>query len=487
MSNINLLPEELRRREQKELEHLAKQKRFERIELNRPLPVQQAIKKESDKPKKSWLKEFFGMRVKKTAVPLQSPEPIAKSSWDFDLLAASKKKKFNYKFGAKPQEFTKAAYAGPQEQHPVRPQPAQPQPPRGVQPAAPRAQNGFFQQPPRPPMPPAAPYKTYAKPKEKKSFWSWLFARKPKEPKPALAPKPIIAAAPLPPKPAPAPRPVAAAAPIKKEQRDSWWKIFHGLFTSSKKKNISGLHIAGEHAKVIAAPAPAFRPQNGHKPEIKPAQPVAKPIQPSYHQAPPAQPSALQINLAKLPPAIHKRCEPSFALMMLIFIAAWILPILAIYGCSIFISQQQNKINSQIAQEEQKMSQLNVQLSPYQQKQGQLDTFNGRLSSLKLLLDNQNTWGTFFQLLEKYTLDDVYYREMSAQADGQMSLSALATSYQKAAEQTAAFSGAGEFVKKVEVNEAKEINDEKTGQVMINFQPRLDISEGIFNKNWQMK
>ena len=485
MSNINLLPEELRRREQKELEHLAKQKRVERIELNRPLPVQQAIKKESDKPKKSWLKEFFGTRAKKTAVPLQSPQPLAKSSLDLDLLAASRKKQFNYKFGAKPQDFTKAAYAGPQERHPVRPQPLQPQP---LQPAAPRPQNGFFPQPqpPRPAMP-LAPYKTYAKPKEKKSFWAWLFAKKPKAPKPAPIAKPVAVPAPLPPRPAPAPHPIAVPALAKKEPRDSWWKILHGLFTSSKKKNISGLHLAGEHARVMAAPTPAFRPHNGHKPEMKPAQPMAKPVQPGYHQAPPVQPSAVRINLAKLPPAKPEYREPSFALKMLIFIAAWILPMLAVYGCSALIKQQQSKIDSQIAQEEQKMSQLNAQLSPYWQKRAQLDAFSGRLSSLKLMLDNQNTWGTFFEQLEKYTLDDVYYREMSAQSDGQMSLSALAPSYQKAAEQAAVFSGAGGFVQDMKVNEAKEANDEKTGQVMINFQPRLNLSEGIFNKNWQMK
>lgn len=481
MSNINLLPEELRRREQKELEHLAKQKRVERIELNRPLPVQQALKKESDKPKKSWFKEFFGTRAKKTALPSQAPQPIAKSSFDMDLLAASKKKQFNYRFGGKPQEFTKAAYAGAQEQHPLRPQQPQPRPQQQWQPrpAAPRPQNGFFQpQPPRPMMPPA-PYKTYVKSEQKKplekkkSFWAKLFARKPKAPKPLPAPKPVVAPTPQPPKPLPRPQPVMVAKPAKKESRDSWWKIFHGLFTFSKKKNISGLHVAGEHTRVMAAPAPVYRPQNGSRPEIKPAQP-------SYHQAPPLQHPAVQVNFAKLPPIHH---EPNFALLMLIFVAAWILPALAIYGCSVFMNQQQSKIDSQIAQEEQKISQLGEQLSPYLEKQAQLDNFNSRLSTLKSLLQNQNSWTVFFTLLEKYTLDDVYYRQLSASASGQMSLSAMAPDYQKAAEQTAVFSGAGDFVKEVKVNEAKEANDEKVGQVMINFQPRLDLSPGIFNKN----
>ena len=478
MANINLLPEELRRREQKELEHLAKQRRIERIELNRPLPVQQALKKESDKPKRSWLKEFFGTRPKKAALPFQTPPAVFKSSFDMDLLAASKKKQFNYKFGAKPQEFTKAAYAGPREQHPARPQPQQPWP-RPAQPAPARPQNGFFQQqPPRPAMPPA-PYKTYAKPAEKKSFWARLFARKPQAPKPMPLPKPAAIPASLPPRPLPAPMP-ALVKPIKKEPRDSWWKIFHGLFTSSKKKNVAGLHLVGEHARIMAGPAPVYRPQNGHRPDIKP-------VQPSYHQAPPVQPSAMRINLAKLPPARQEQREPSFALLLLIFVAAWILPALAIYGCFSFINYQQVKVEAQITQAQKQKVELNSQLSPYLRQQGQLDVFNGRLAALGSLIKNQNTWQTFFNLLEKYTLDDVYYRELSAEAGGPMSLSAMAPSYQLAAEQTAVFSGAGEFVKAVKVNEAKEANDEKVGRVMVNFQPRLNIFEGIFNKNWEMK
>jgi cell division protein FtsL len=474
MPNINLLPEELRRREQKELEHLAKQRRVERIGLNRPLPMQQALKKESDKPKRSWLKEFFGIRQKPVALPLQTPPPVAKSSFNPDLLAASKKKQFNYRFGVKPPEFTKAAYAGASEQHPVRPQPQQPQPQWQPRPAAPRQQNGFFQPSPRSAMPPA-PYKTYAKPKEKKSFWAWLFVKKPKAPRPMPIPKPAVLAAPVPSRPMPAFRPQlpAPAKPIKKEPRDSWWKIFRGLFTVSKKKNISGLHMAGEHTRVMTAPTPAYRPQNGSRPEIKP-------VQPSYHQAPPLPHPAVQVNFAKLPPVHH---EPNFALLMLIFVAAWVFPVLIIYGGSTFINYQQAKLDTQLVQQQQEMSRLNNQLSPYLSKQTRLDTFNGRLAVLKSLLQNQNSWTAFFTLLEKYTLDDVYYRQLSASADGQLSLSAMAPDYQKAAEQTAVFSGAGDFVKEVKVNEAKEINDEKVGQVMINFQPRLYLLEGIFNKN----
>ena len=470
MSNINLLPEELRQREQKELERLAKQRRVEKVELNRPLPVQQAIKKESDKPKKSWLKEFFGARPPKASPLVQTPAPVAKSSFDVDLLAASKKKQFNYKFGGKPQDFTKAGYAGVPERHPARPQPQQWQP-RVAQPAAPRPQNGFYQQQqPRPAVPPA-PYKTYAKPELKKSFWSKLFAKKPKAPKlpkPIPAPKPVIAPMPQPPKPAPAP-----VKPIKKEPRDSWWKIFPGLFSSSKKKNLSDLHLAGESARIMPAPAPVRHQANGHKPEIKPAQP-------SYHQAPPLQHSAVQVNLAKLPPAHH---EPNFALMLIIFIGAWIFPVLLIYGSYTLMNYQQNKVDAQIAQQQQEMIRLSSQLSPYLLQQAQLDAFNGRLAALKSLLQNQNSWGPFFTLLEKYTLDDVYYRSLAADADGQVSLSAMAPTYQKVAEQTAVFSGAGDFIKDVKVNEAKEANDEKTGQVMINFLPRLDLAEGIFNNN----
>lgn len=467
MSNINLLPEELRRREQKEMEHLTKQRRVEKIELNRPLPVQQAIKKESDKPKKSWLKELFGVRSKPTAPLVSLPAPIAKSSLDLDLLAASRKKKFNYKFGTKPPEFTKAGYAGAPEQHPVRPQVPQWQP-RPTQPIAPRPQNGFYQAPPRPAVPPA-PYKTYAKPAEKKSFWAKLFAPKPKAPKPAAVPAPVLSR-PIPPVRPPAP---VIAKPAKKEPRDSWWKIFHGLFTFSKKKDISKLHLAGERHRVIASPVPAPRQEGGQ-------QPTMKPPAPNYHQAPPLSHSAVHINLAKLPP---EQREPNFALLMLIFLAAWIVPALLVYGGSVFINQQQDKIETQLAQEQQRLTQFKSQLSPYWEKQTQTDAFNGRLAALKSLLQRQNSWDSFFNLLEKYTLDDVYYRQLSAEASGQLSLSAIAPDYQTVARQTAIFAGDESFVKNIKVNETSEVNDEKVGQVMINFQPRMYLQPGIFRKD----
>jgi len=472
MSNINLLPEELRRREQKELEHLAKQRRAEKIELNRPLPVQQAIKKESDKPKRSWFRDIFGVRPEKKVPPTAMPHPIAKSSLDMDLLAASKKKKFNYKFGGKPEEFIKAGYAGPSEQHPARPQPPQPKwQPRPVQPIVSRAPNGFFKQSAPAPATPPAPYKMYAKPVEKQSFWAKLFAKKQKPPRPIVPPKPT--AKPQPPLPAPLP-PARPPQPPKKEPRDSWWKILHGLFTFSKKKNISGLHVAGERQKIAAVSAPFQHPNGGQKPEIRPARP-------SYHQAPPPARPAIQINLAKLPPEHH---EPNFALLLLIFIAAWILPALLVYGCVYFISQQQAGIDQQLAQEQQRLNQLNAQLSPYLIKQERLDAFNSRLLALKLLLQRQNSWDNFFTLLEKYTLDEVYYRQLSAEAGGQMSLSAIAPDYQAAARQTAVFAGDEGFAKEIKVNESREINDEKVGRVMVNFLPRMYLQPGVFNKDW---
>lgn len=487
MSNINLLPEELRRREQKELEHLAKQRKVERVELNRPLPVQQGLKKESDKPKRSWLKGIFGTRAKQTAVPVKMPQPVYKSSLDVDLLAASKKKQFNYKFGAKPQDFIKAGYAGQPEKHPVRPQPQQPLPqPRPLPPPAqPRA---VAMKPPAPPITPPAPLSTHIKPKAKNSFWASffsMFAKKPKAPKPITAPKIAAAPAPLPPRVTPAPVSVAAAKPAKKEPRDSWWKILHGLFSASKKKNVAGLHLTGEHADRLAAAAhpvavavPAPRPTNGHKQEIKPAP------QPGYHQTPPLGHSSVQVNFAKLP---HTPQEPNFAVVVLVFLAAWIFPVLIVFGCSGFISQQQNKINGQLAQEQRLMAELNSQLSPYLQKQIQLDVFNGRLAALRSLLQNQDSWDNFFLMLEKYTLDDVYYKELSAESGGAVSLSALAPTFEKAAEQTAVYNNAGDFVKEVKVNEAKEVNDEKSGRIMINFLPRLNLAEGVLNNSATVK
>ena len=65
------------------------------------------------------------------------------------------------------------------------------------------------------------------------------------------------------------------------------------------------------------------------------------------------------------------------------------------------------------------MNQLNDQLAPYLAQQDRLDNFNNRVLTLKTLLQKQNSWDNFFGLLETYTLDEVYYRQMSAEANGQ--------------------------------------------------------------------
>ena len=98
-------------------------------------------------------------------------------------------------------------------------------------------------------------------------------------------------------------------------------------------------------------------------------------------------------------------------------------------------------------------------------------------------------------LLERYTLDDVYYTEFTADTSGEFGLPAVASigsgpnleekianSYRKAAQQILAFKQATDFVKQIKVSDLEVISGDRAGVKGVKFEINLVLTDGVFNK-----
>jgi len=101
------------------------------------------------------------------------------------------------------------------------------------------------------------------------------------------------------------------------------------------------------------------------------------------------------------------------------------------------------------------------------------------------LLDSHIYWDTVFAKVEEQTIPDVYYLTMTANKNGQVVLSAIAKSYDAAARQIRAFELAPDFIKSVEVNEARVETqpDADLPVPIVSFDMNLLLVDGFIYKN----
>jgi hypothetical protein len=434
MANINLLPENMREQERKELSRSAKKPKIETIHLSRgqkrnPMsPVKP--------PKRSLWKRIFGNKKKKMPVPVRPHDKQIVPSAKIDLLNVHRKKQIKYK------------RAKPLKQKPV---------------------------------------------KRRKSFWSFMGPAK--SPIKMAPPAPVSGkhlVRPVPPRTPSAPhhdRPqkvVLKHAP-KKQKIKPARKPGIGLMARLRKifKPKKRPHTSQVTQKVSPVPTP--------KPVQKPAlapKPVSK-----FHMAPRSHKSSLDINLVpeELIVKKYQKNQKHIAYIVLAVIVPAMI-IASIYG---LIGVQQSSIEGKIAQ-----------LS--QDKQGLIDFINGfqnirqknirlqdKLLSLDKMLDEHVYWTKFFSLLERYTLDQVYYTEFTADTSGKFLLPAVAAidsssgasvqdqvaeSYRKAAEQMVAFQQADDFVDSVQVNNLEIVSSDTAGIQGVKFELNVSLIGGVFNQ-----
>jgi len=240
-----------------------------------------------------------------------------------------------------------------------------------------------------------------------------------------------------------------------------------------------------------------------------PGKPLVMPVKPNqsnnsrpvvgvktkYHTAPKAEKSKIDINL--VPQELLFKTYPKNKQQIIGTILAILMPALIITAVYLTIDQQEKKIESNIAGLTENKNKLAAYINDFKGVQEKNIILQDKLLAINKLLTKHIYWTKFFGLLEKYTLDNVYYSEFTADTSGKFMLPAIAAigsgstieeqiadSYRKVAQQITAFEKASDFVKQVKVNNLEVVSGDKAGIKGVKFDINLTLNDGVFtNEN----
>jgi len=515
MPNINLLPDDLREAEEKELRQVAKKPIIEEVELSQVEEKDQA-KLKSDKPKVSWWKKIMGEAPKKavTVKKAESVEPVVPSMGS-DILKQARKQRISW---TKPKKQKKVK---------VR------QPVLGkVSPLIKPVEIKDYEKP-QPKLKEIEPVVRQEKrievqPKVKKKFRLW---GKPKMAKPKVMPVKMVE----PPKPVVPQVPKIEPIKIEKRGQVSIWQKLKDYF--SPRADVKSALKLKESDLSNRPPLPKL-PEIEPLPEIKPViskhkikpikkqkikpiklkvkkeswlskvnkwlmkqmqkQPMITPPPPSK-EAPEASKPKSKYHVVEEPmekrwggvnllPGMAEQKKMSSTTKTVGLSVAIIIPILLLVGWYFLIGFQEQLLEEKITMAEKQMEQAQSQIEAKRNLANKNAFLEKKMLAIKGLLDDHIYWTNFFNLLEKYTLDNVYYTDFSADISGQISLpavaggSSVADRYRTIAEQLEALKQADDFIKDVSVSEVALEATEGQGITGASFEIELTLVDGVFTQ-----
>ncbi len=225
--------------------------------------------------------------------------------------------------------------------------------------------------------------------------------------------------------------------------------------------------------------------------EERPVLKLPKKSKEKYNLASKLEKSKLNINL--IPEELLFRKYPKSRQQIMGMILAIIIPTLMVTAGFVLIDQQQKAIESKIIKLNDDKTKLVVYINGFKDIQAKNIRLQDKLLAINKLLEKHVYWTKFFSLLERYTLDDVYYTEFTADTSGKFMLPAIAVigngttledqisdSYRKAAEQITAFQKAPDFITQTKVNNLEIVTGDKSGIIGVKFEINLSLADGVF-------
>lgn len=239
------------------------------------------------------------------------------------------------------------------------------------------------------------------------------------------------------------------SAPVKtitaiKRPRNSFW-----LFGKNKNKSPS-----------------IPMPKNGSKPQNKNNIPV------------PPQQKGIEITL--MPEEKGKaeaKAQHSFLILGVFILLSVLLPVLVYVLINFYIQRN----NSLIASTESQIQAVGQEIGLYQEEVANVFESQRRLDSAQGLLEKRIYWTDFMTWLERNTLPEVYYKDLTAGENRTIILSAVGADLGSAAHQIVAFEEASQAVKGVDAKsfttQTKANNVKRT-----NFNITLTLTESVFTR-----
>jgi len=189
----------------------------------------------------------------------------------------------------------------------------------------------------------------------------------------------------------------------------------------------------------------------------------------------------LDVNL--IPEEFAKKPEVKLSRKLFIGGMVVFISVLLVGGGYLGISWYQIKITEQIKGLETEIAILNQQISKYEKGKSVALELQRHLGIIHQLLDDHIYWTQFFALLEKYTIDEVYFTNFSMAGGDNLSISAIGRDYNSVAKQLVVFQNATDFVRSVRIDAASaEIDQEEGSYAGVSFNINLEFLSDIFLK-----
>ena len=188
----------------------------------------------------------------------------------------------------------------------------------------------------------------------------------------------------------------------------------------------------------------------------------------------------LDVNL--IPAEMSKQPESEMPKKFRSSIAAIVISIFVVVISYLGITWYQFNITRSISELENENKILDEEIASFETSKDQAILLQDYLEAVNKLLDSHVYWTKFFELLEKYTIDEVYYTNFSMAGQDKLVISAVGKNYQAVAKQLVAFQEASDFVKSVRIDAASADVIDEQGSYEVNFNIDLEFLPNVFLK-----
>lgn len=232
---------------------------------------------------------------------------------------------------------------------------------------------------------------------------------------------------------APTPQPPTPTPKAPKPPVEGWWQRWRRRRTQAR----------------AAAPRPPQKTPPSHSVPAEPAPapvPAADTVIVATHQPAKGHPDSLSVDLATDRSLRFSAAELGYRARVGAVMTLFTVIFLALI--SIGIHQIQAPVSDE-SELQQQITTLQNRLAEFQAVQKDIVAFDHRLAAINQLLDRHLLWSRLFTLLEQATLPEVSYRQVSFDATGRVTLSAVAKNYPAVAQQIAVWEAQSESVASV--------------------------------------
>ncbi len=199
-----------------------------------------------------------------------------------------------------------------------------------------------------------------------------------------------------------------------------------------------------------------------------------------YHLAPQRQKGNFEVNL--MPEELGSVKHPGRRTKVFALVLAVVLPAVVIAGCYWLIVLACQSEQEKIAVQNQKIRELKQELRPREDYWRENRYLRKKVEKIDQLWKEHVYWTDFFELLEKYTLDGVHYKSFSADLSGEFVLPTEAINYGILARQIVAFEQSNNFVKEVSVDNISLVSEPGGGVAGVSCDLNLKIAPEVFKK-----